>query len=147
MGFPKADPWYRFAMQWGFYIAAALAVVQFLLLRPASSVWPKVLAMLPSILFYAALNAFNEEMTYRAPMLAALEPAAGGRQAVWISACSSALRTTSARPAASWRALSILWDGCWERACSTTRGLFWSWWIHFLSDVAIFVFLAATLVK
>lgn len=27
--------------------------------------------MLPSIMFYAALNAFAEEMTYRAPMLAA----------------------------------------------------------------------------
>jgi hypothetical protein len=27
-----------------------------------------------------------------------------------------------------------------------TRSLFWTWWIHFLSDVAIF-FLAAALLK
>ena len=28
-----------------------------------------------------------------------------------------------------------------------TRGLFWTWWIHFLSDVAIFTFLALALVR
>ena len=28
-----------------------------------------------------------------------------------------------------------------------TRGLFWTWWIHFLSDVAIFAFLAMALLK
>jgi len=27
-----------------------------------------------------------------------------------------------------------------------TRGLFWAWWIHFLSDVAIFFFIAVTLI-
>ncbi len=30
LGFPKPDPWYRFALQWGFYIAAVLAVVLYL---------------------------------------------------------------------------------------------------------------------
>ena len=27
-----------------------------------------------------------------------------------------------------------------------TRGVFWAWWIHFLSDLVIFVFIALTLV-
>ena len=145
MGFPKADPWYRFALQWGFYIAAALAVMQFLLLRPASSVWPKVLAMLPSILFYAALNAFNEEMTYRAPMLAALEPVAGGRQAVWISAFFFGIAHYFGTPGGILGGLlSIFMGWLLGKGMLETRGLFWSWWIHFLSDVAIFVFLAAT---
>ncbi len=43
------------------------------------------LSMLPSIL-YAALNAFNEEMTFRAPMLATLEPTGGSLHAWWMSA-------------------------------------------------------------
>ena len=42
--------------------------------------------MLPSIVLYAGLNAFNEEMTYRAPMLATLEPVVGGSAALWQSA-------------------------------------------------------------
>jgi hypothetical protein len=33
------------------------------------------------------------------------------------------------------------------KAMLETRGLFWAWWIHFLSDVAIFSFLALALVK
>jgi hypothetical protein len=28
-----------------------------------------------------------------------------------------------------------------------TRGLFWTWWIHFLSDSAIFTFITADLLK
>lgn len=47
----------------------------------------KLVPLLPSILFDAALNAFNEEFTVRAPMLATLEPVAGSRQALWLSAC------------------------------------------------------------
>ena len=28
-----------------------------------------------------------------------------------------------------------------------TRGLFWAWWIHFLSDVVIFAFLTMALIS
>ena len=38
--------------------------------------------MLPSILLCAGSNAFNEEITYRAPMLATLEPDSGDRHAL-----------------------------------------------------------------
>lgn len=44
LGFPKADPWPRFGLIWGFGIAGALGVVQYLLLRPDPSaiaaLWP-----------------------------------------------------------------------------------------------------------
>ena len=32
------------------------------------------------------------------------------------------------------------------KAVVETRGLFWAWWIHFLSDAAIFFFIAVSLV-
>ena len=32
------------------------------------------------------------------------------------------------------------------KAMLETRGLFWAWWMHFLSDLVIFVFIALTLV-
>lgn len=95
LGFPKPDSWRRFGLIWGFGIAAAIAVVETLILRPDASQWRALLPMIPAILVYAALNAFSEEMTYRVE----------------------------------------------------TRGLFWSWWIHFLSDVVIFCFIGMALVS
>jgi hypothetical protein len=85
LGFPKPDPWPSFGLQWGLYIAGALLVVQYLTIRPAGDVLTRVLPILPSVLFYAALNAINEELFYRVPALATLEPVVGGRQALWMS--------------------------------------------------------------
>jgi hypothetical protein len=82
LGFPKPAPWPIFGLQWGFYIAIALAVVQYIVLRPSGDLMLKVVPILPSILFYAALNAFNEEIIYRAPMLATVEPVGGSKQAL-----------------------------------------------------------------
>lgn len=146
LGFPKPDPWYRFALQWGVYIAAALAVAQYLGMHPTGVLAVKTLPMLPSILFYAALNAFNEEITYRVPMLTTLEPLAGSRQALWISAYFFGIAHYFGTPGGILGGmLSIFMGWILGKAILETRGLFWAWWIHFLSDVAIFTFLAMTL--
>lgn len=86
LGFPKPDPWPKFGLQWAVYIAVALAVMQYFSLKPNSEIWLKVVPILPSILFYAALNSFNEEITYHSPLLATLEPIGGSRQALWMAA-------------------------------------------------------------
>lgn len=146
LGFPKPDPWYRFALQWGIYIAAALAVAQYLGLRPSGTLALKTLPMLPSILFYAALNAFNEEITYRAPMLATLEPLVGSRQGLWMSAYFFGIAHYFGTPGGILGGvLSIFMGWILGKAMLETRGLFWAWWIHYLSDVAIFGFLAMAL--
>lgn len=148
LGFPKPDPWPRFALQWGFYIAATLAVVQYLGLRPSSAIMLKVVPILPSILFYAALNAFNEEITYRSSMLATLEPVGGSKQALWISAYFFGIAHYFGTPGGILGGiLSIFMGWILGKGMLETRGLFWTWWIHFLSDIAIFVFLAITLLK
>jgi hypothetical protein len=148
MGFPKPDPWMRFALQWGVYIALALGLMQFLAVRPDGTVWAKVLPILPSILFYAALNAFNEEITYRAPMLATLEPVGGSRNALWMAAFFFGIGHYFGTPGGLiGGVLSIFMGWILGKGMLETRGLFWTWWIHFLSDVAIFVFLAAALLK
>lgn len=148
LGFPKPDPWPSFGLQWALYIAAALAVVQYLGLRPDGALMLKVAPILPSILFYAALNAFNEEMTYRAPMLATLEPIGGSRQALWMSAYFFGIAHYFGTPGGLVGGISSIFMG-WilGKGMVETRGLFWSWWIHFLSDVVIFTFLTAALLK
>ena len=148
LGFPKPDPWSRFGLQWAIYIAVALAAVQYFGSRPSSDVLLRVIPILPSILFYAALNAFNEEIIYRAPMLATLESVGGSKQALWISAYFFGIaHYFGTLGGIVGGILSIFMGWILGKGMLETRGLFWTWWIHFLSDIAIFVFLAIALLK
>ena len=148
LGFPKPDPWPRFGLQWGLYIAAALAVIQYLGLRPGGGPVIQTLSILPSILFYAALNAFNEEMVYRAPMLATLEPVFGSRAAIWMAAYFFGIAHFFGTPGGILGAIASIFMG-WilGKGMVETRGLFWSWWMHFLSDIVIFWFLTISLMQ
>lgn len=144
LGFPKPDPWSRFGLQWGIYISAALAALQYLSLRPTSSLLPRIVPMLPSIPFYAALNAFNEETTFRVPMLATLEPVSGSRHALRMAAYFFGISHYFGTPGG---IASIFMGWILGKAMIETRGLFWSWWIHLLSDIVIFSFIALALLK
>jgi hypothetical protein len=146
LGFPKPVPWPVFGLQWSIYIALGLGVVMYFGMRPGSDTLLLVLPILPSILFYSALNAFNEEITYRSPMLATLEPVGGSKQALWMAACFFGIAHYFGTPGGILGALASLFMG-WilSKGMVETRGLFWSWWIHFLSDVVIFTFLTAAL--
>jgi hypothetical protein len=147
LGFPKADPWPRFGLQWAVYIALGLAAVQYLGLRPSGATLLKVVPILPSILFYAALNAFNEEVTYRVPMLTTLESIGGSRQAMWMAAYFFGIAHYFGTPGGIIGAIvSIFMGWMLGKAMVETRGLFWSWWIHVLSDIVIFIFLAEALI-
>lgn len=148
LGFPKPDPWPVFGLQWGLYIAVALAVMQFFVLRPSSGLMLSVVPLLPSILFYAALNAFNEEITYRAPMLATLESIGGSKQALWLAAYFFGIAHYFGTPGGLFGGMASIFMG-WilGKGMVETRGLFWTWWIHFLSDIAIFTFLTAALLE
>jgi hypothetical protein len=103
-----------------------------------------VLPLLPAILFFAALNAFSEEMTFRAPMLATLEGPAGIRQAWAMSAVYFGIAHFYGVPYG-WVGIALATFNGWllGKALVETRGLFWAWWMHFLQDVVIFIFLAA----
>jgi hypothetical protein len=148
LGFPKPDPWPRFGLQWGFYIAAGLAALQFFGVRPGPGILLKVVPILPSILFYAALNAFNEEITFRAPMLATFERVGGSKNALWMSAYFFGIAHFFGIPGGILGGIASIFMG-WilGKGMVETRGLFWTWFIHFLSDIAIFVFLTAAMLK
>jgi Type II CAAX prenyl endopeptidase Rce1-like len=148
LGFPKRDPWIVFGLQWGFYIAIAIAAIMFLTMRPGSSVLGKIIPIMPSIVFYAALNAFNEEMIYRAPMLATLEPVVGSNSALWMSAYFFGIAHYFGTPGGIIGGIiSIFMGWILSKGMVETRGLFWSWWIHLLSDIVIFSFLTISLLN
>jgi membrane protease YdiL (CAAX protease family) len=79
-------PWRRFGL-----ISLAVCSIALLLFlvpaaRPAPATLLLVLPILPLILLLAAMNAFSEEMSYRASVLAASESVLGARQALLLSA-------------------------------------------------------------
>ncbi|MHC1740410.1 MAG: CPBP family intramembrane glutamic endopeptidase [Anaerolineaceae bacterium] len=148
LGFMRPVSWVSFGLQWSLYISATMAVIQYIGMRPGGALMLKVLPILPSILFYAALNSFNEEVTYRIPMLATLEPVGGSTGALWMSASFFGLGHYFGVPGGIFGAIASIFMG-WilGKAMLETRGFFWTWWIHFLSDIAIFMFLTAALLK
>jgi hypothetical protein len=102
------------------------------------------LPSLPFILLFAAMNAFSEEMNYRAPQLGALTPAVGGPQALLMTAAYFGISHFYGVP---YGVLGVLMAGLlgWllGRSMLETKGMFWAWAIHFVMDVVIFTFMAA----
>lgn len=148
LGFPQPDPWSLFGLQWSIYIALGLTIAQYISLHPSTDAWLKVMPILPSISFYAALNAFNEEITYRVPMLATLEPIGGSKNALWMSAFFFGIAHYFGIPGGILGGvLSIFMGWILAKSMLETRGFFWAWWIHFLSDIVIFFFLTVVLLQ
>ncbi len=101
------------------------------------------LPWLPLILLSAGLNAFSEEVMYRAAPLGALLPAVGPGHAIWLTSL--------------WFGLGHYYGGfpsgpvglvqvgllalLLGKAMLDTRGLGWSWIIHVTIDTVIFIFL------
>ncbi|MDX1437553.1 MAG: CPBP family intramembrane glutamic endopeptidase [Anaerolineales bacterium] len=139
MGFPKPDPWWKFGGQYGFYIALGMGAVAWLVTRPTPAMWELVVPALPAILLFAAMNAFYEEMTFRASMLATLEPFAGMKQAWAMSAVYFGIAHFYGLPYG-WIGVVLATLNGWllGKAMLETRGMFWSWWMHFLQDIVIF---------
>jgi hypothetical protein len=91
----------------------------------------------------AALNAFNEEITYKASFLSVLQGPVGARQALRMVAFFFGMAHFYGVPYGLIGVLMAAFMG-WLLAKSMmeTRGLFWAWFIHFLQDVWIFAFIA-----
>jgi hypothetical protein len=144
LGFPKPDPWTSFGGQFSVYIALGLLVFLILGGRPSWSSFVQAAPMLPAILLLAAMNAFNEEMTYRASLIAVLEPAIGSQQALWNTALFFGLGHYFGVPyGVIGVAMSTFLGWMLGKAMIETRGFFWAWFIHFIQDVLIFSFMAA----
>jgi hypothetical protein len=103
----------------------------------------KVLPFLPAVLLAAAMNAFNEEMTYKASFLSVLEEPVGKTQALLLMAAFFGIFHFYGIPYGIIGVIMASFLG-WilGKSMLETRGFFWAWFIHFLQDVMIFTFLA-----
>jgi len=143
LGVKEGDRWNKFGIWLSVFIS--LGTLTFLVIggRPPLDIVIRALPFLPAILLAAALNAFTEEITYKASFLSVLEEPVGPRQALYMVAVYFGIGHFYGVPYGVIGVLLAAFMG-WllAKSMQETRGLFWAWFIHFLQDVWIFAFLA-----
>ena len=143
LGIKEGERWYKLGRN--FAVILSLGTLIFLILagRAPWNIVVRALPFLPAVLLAAALNAFNEEMTYKASFLSVLENVVGKHQALWLMATYFGIGHFYGIP---YGVIGILMAGFlgWflGKSMLETRGLWWAWFIHFWQDVLIFAFLA-----
>jgi membrane protease YdiL (CAAX protease family) len=104
----------------------------------------EVQAVLPAVLLFAAINAFNEETLFRAAPMAALEGALGRREATSLAVGLFAIPHYFGVPFGLVGVAMAAVLGWWLLKCLVeTRGLVWPWIIHAVQDIMIFGVLLA----
>lgn len=142
-GMKSPEPWTRFGLR---FLLGAIGVLSLFLILATGPSLPRLalaLPLLPAILFLAMLNAFNEEVTFRAVLLAPLYKVVGDRQAIYIAATLFGLGHYTGVPYGVTGVMMAAFLG-WVlgKAMVETKGFFWSWIIHFVMDVMIFSLMA-----
>lgn len=128
-----------------FAIYLSLGTLAFLVIagRPSLDIVVKAIPFLPGILLAATLNAFNEEITYKASFLSLLVDVVGKQQALCLMAVYFGALHYYGIP---YGVIGVLLAGFlgWVlgKSMLETRGMFWAWFLHFIQDVLIFSFLA-----
>ncbi len=143
LGVGKGENWKKFGLILS--ICISLGTLAFLVIagHPPLNIVVKALPFLPAVLLAAALNAFNEEMTYKASFLSVLEGPVGKKQALLLMAAFFGIFHFYGIPYGIIGVVMATFLG-WilGKSMLETRGFFWAWFIHFLQDVMIFTFLA-----
>lgn len=148
IGFPKPEPWTHFGTKWIIFLSIGMVVLLNIFGTVHLDSLIAALGLMPVILILSALNAFNEEVTYRAAQLAPLETAVGTRQSLWIVAVLFAImHYYSAVNGVAGVILTIFMGWILTKAMLETRGFFWPWLIHFSQDVIILWFIAGAFTR
>lgn len=143
LGIKDGERWNKLGRLFTVFIS--LGTLAFLVIagRPPLNILMRVLPFLPAILIAAALNAFNEEMTYKASFLSVLEGSVGRQPALWLMAANFGLGHYYGVPYGIVGVIMATFLGWFlGKSMLETRGLWWAWFIHFWQDVWIFLFLA-----
>lgn len=139
----KPDTWKKLGVMLSIFVTGGTLLFLISAARPSVQTLGAALPMLPMILLLAAMNAFSEEMNYRASLLGALQDALTGPQAVMLAAVFFGIGHYYGVPYGI-VGVVMAWFLGWllGKSMVETKGFFWAWFIHFLQDVAIFSFMA-----
>jgi len=140
IGMKKPEPWSKI----GSIFTAVFVIVTFIFLLGSWEVpdpLPNLLVILPVAMLIATMNAFNEEFTLRAAPLSVLWERIGKEQALLLTTVYFGLGHFYGVPSG---IIGVILAGFlgWflGKSLLETKGFFWAWIAHFLTDVVIFTF-------
>jgi len=140
LGIGKGESWMKFG--WIFAIAASLivAIPTFWSIKPEGRLLVKCIPLLPAVLFYAAINAFNEEIYFRSTLLSTLTEVIGKTNTLLINVVFFGLAhyLYGSPPGLTGALMTGFLAYLLGKAMLETKGFAWPWFIHFLPDVVIF---------
>jgi membrane protease YdiL (CAAX protease family) len=144
LGMDRPLGWKRFSLILTLCITFGTLAFLIISSRPSVNILARVLPLFPVILLVSSMNAFSEEVAYRATLLAPLHGVVGKSQALLLTAFLFGLWHYYGVP---YGVIGVIMAGGlgWllGKSMLETKGMFWAWFIHFWQDVAIFIFLAA----
>lgn len=140
LGIRSGESWHKFGWIFGIIAALAVAVPTIALLNPSSDVLIKSLPLIPAVLLFAAINAFNEELYFRATLLSTLTKVIGKTHALLINVALFGLAhyLNGSPPGVTGLVMTGFLAFLLGKSMLETRGFLWAWIIHFLPDVMIF---------
>jgi hypothetical protein len=144
LGFPQAEPWMKFGGKWLVFLSLGMIVILSVFGRPTVAALLAAWPYFPVVLALSGLNAFNEELTYRSTLFAALVGPLGRRPAHWLTALLFGVSHYYGVPyGLGGVALSVIMGWFLGKAMLETKGFFWPWLLHVIADVWIFYFILA----
>lgn len=142
-GVQDGGTWKRLGLLLSLYFGLGMLAALWLFSRPAPADWRELLPVLPMVLALAGMNAFGEELNYRAALLAPMHKQLGARHSVLLTAAFFGLNHYYGVP---YGLLGVALSGFIGWVLGTvmieSKGLFWPWFIHMIADVVIFSFIA-----
>ena len=146
LGIRSGESWRNFG--WIFAVIAGLAVAIPTLLSasPAPGAFGRVVSLLPFVLLFAAVNAFNEEVYFRASLLSTLVDIVGRGHTLMMVAVffGMAHYLYGSPPGVVGFLMTAFLGWLLGKSMLETRGFLWPWFIHFVPDVVVFLSYALT---
>ncbi len=146
LGIKSGESWRTFG--WIFAVAAGATVLILTVLTSGLSAaqYAGAVFLLPAAVVFAAINAFNEEVYFRASLLSTLHPVLGTGHTLLLSATLFGLAhfLYGSPPGVVGAVMTGFLAWLMGKSMLETRGIVWAWFIHFVPDAVIFVSYAAS---
>jgi CAAX protease family protein len=140
LGIRKPESWRKFAWIFGIIAALAVAIPTILSLGLSAEVLKKSIPLIPAAVLFAGINAFNEELYFRATLFSTLTQVIGRTHTLLINVAFFGLAhyLYGSPPGVTGLLMTGFLAFLLGKSMLETRGFLWPWLIHFLPDVVIF---------
>ena len=141
LGIRQGESWSKFAWIFAIIAALAVAVPTILGLKPSAEILKKCLPLIPAVIIFSAINAFNEELYFRATLLSTLPKVIGKNHAMLINVVFFGLAhyLYGSPPGIMGFMMTGFLAFLLGKSMLETKGFLWPWVIHFLPDVVVFL--------